>query len=195
MSIRCLDIWTFTYEGLGVYPIWEKYMFFLPTLDGSALILRPKSSINFLHLVLFTINMGSKFPLFSTTGSAVSKIDPTVVGSSRKRFEMLPWLSPIIFYRHIVPLSRLQKNSESALRTSWYPGYGEFFLFCGPLSTWPTQVSDILVVVRGPQTYKNWTSNGRENWGRCIKKWQEHSFVNDNANESVAENWSDRLYE
>ena len=31
-----------TDEGLGIYPLWKKYTFFLPTLDGSVLILRPR---------------------------------------------------------------------------------------------------------------------------------------------------------
>ena len=42
LSIWCLDIWRFTDEGLGIYPIWTKYIFFLSTLDGLASILRPK---------------------------------------------------------------------------------------------------------------------------------------------------------
>ena len=56
-----------TDEGLGIYPIWTKYMFFLPTLDVSDLILRPKQSMNFLHSIIFTVKMGSGFSLFSAT--------------------------------------------------------------------------------------------------------------------------------
>ena len=38
-KLNCLSRWcpailSFTDEGLGIYPIWTKYMFFLPTLDG-----------------------------------------------------------------------------------------------------------------------------------------------------------------
>ena len=41
LSIWHLDIWSFKDEGLGIYPTWTKYLFFLPTLDGPASILRP----------------------------------------------------------------------------------------------------------------------------------------------------------
>ena len=37
-----LDISSFTDEGLDIYPVWTKYMFFMPALDWSASILRPK---------------------------------------------------------------------------------------------------------------------------------------------------------
>ena len=40
---------------------------------------------------------------------------------------------------------------------------------------------------------KEWTSNGGENWGRCFKKHQEHSFVSDNAREAITENWYAQL--
>ena len=49
LSRWCLDIWSLTDEGLGIYPIWKIQIFFLPTLDGSASILRPKYSMDFLH--------------------------------------------------------------------------------------------------------------------------------------------------
>ena len=68
-------------------------------------------------------------------------------------------------------------------------------IVCGPLLTWPTQVSNIFGVGRGPQIYKTWTSNDGDNWGWCCKKWQEHSFVSDNAREAIAENQSARLDE
>ena len=42
---------------------------------------------------------------------------------------------------------------------------------------------------------KNYTSNGGGNWGRCCKKWEEHSFFSYNAGESIAENWSAELDE
>ena len=42
LSRWCLDVWSFTDEGLVKYPVWKEYMFFLPTLGGSASILRPK---------------------------------------------------------------------------------------------------------------------------------------------------------
>ena len=45
-------------------------------------------------------------------------------------------------------------------------------------------------VGRGTQVDKNWTSNGDNNWGWFCKKWQEYSFVSDNAHKSIAENWS-----
>ena len=50
-------------------------------------------------------------------------------------------------------------------------------------------------VGRGPQIYQNWTINGGENLEGCCKKWRENSFVNDNARETIAENWSDRIDE
>ena len=64
LSRWCLDVWSFTNEGLGIYPIWTKYILFLLTLDGSASILRPKESINFLHSVLFTVKTVSLFSPF-----------------------------------------------------------------------------------------------------------------------------------
>ena len=42
LSRWCLDICRFTDEGLGIYPIWKICVFFLPTLDRLASILRPK---------------------------------------------------------------------------------------------------------------------------------------------------------
>ena len=103
--------------------------------------------------------MGSEIYLFSATRLAVSKIDPTLIGSIRKISEMLPSLFPSILYDHIPPLSRLRKNSESAFQTSWHPGYGENIFLTIPLLTWTTQVSNIFGVGRGTQVYKNWTSN------------------------------------
>ena len=67
--------------------------------------------MNFLHSVLFTVKMGSEFSLFSVTSLTVSKIAPAVIGSSRKRCDMLPLLYPSIFYHNILPLLRLQKSS------------------------------------------------------------------------------------
>ena len=49
--------------------------------------------------------------------------------------------------------------------------------------TWHTEMSNIFGVGRGPQIYKNWTSNGGNNWGWCYKKWQECSFVSDYTRE------------
>ena len=34
LSIWCLDILSFTDEGLFIYRIWGEYTFFLPTLNG-----------------------------------------------------------------------------------------------------------------------------------------------------------------
>ena len=100
----CLDIWSFTDKGVGIYPIWTKYMFFLTTLDGSASILRPKKPMNSLHSVLFTVKMSSEYPLFIATSLTVGKIDPEVIRSSRKKCETLPLLYPNILYHHILPL-------------------------------------------------------------------------------------------
>ena len=82
----------------------------------------------------------------------MSKIYPVVIGSIHKRYEMLLSLSPSILYYHILTLSRLGKNSESALRTSWNPGYGENISV--PLLTWPNQVSNLFGVGRRLQIYK-----------------------------------------
>ena len=161
-------------------------MFFLPTLDWSATILWLKSSMNFLHSVIFNVKMGSGFSLFSATSLIVSKIDPAMIVSSRRIFEMLPLLSPSILYHHILTLLRLRKHSASALQNSWHPGYGE--KNCSPLLIWPDQVSSLFVVVSGLQIYKNWTSNGGDNWGLCCKKWQDHSFLSYNSREAIAEN-------
>ena len=82
----------------------------------------------------------------------------------------LPSLSPSILYRLILPLLRLGKNSASARRTSWHPGYDEKNSIYGNLSTWPAYVSHRFVL-EGGQMSKNWTSNAGENWGCCCKKW------------------------
>ena len=132
-SSYCLSIWVFKDEVLGIDPIRTKCTFFFPTLDGSASILWPKESMNFLPSVLSTIKMVSSFPLLRSTRLAVSKLDPAVIGSSRKICEMLPSLYPSILYHHILPLSRLRKSSENALRTLWHPGYGEKTFVCVPL--------------------------------------------------------------
>ena len=50
-------------------------------------------------------------------------------------------------------------------------------------------------VGRGSQIYQYWTINEGENWGWCCKKWQEHSFISDNARETIAENPSALLDE
>lgn len=46
-------------------------------------------------------------------------------------------------------------------------------------------------------SHRVWMSikNGGDKWGRCFKKWKEHSFVSDNARDSITENWSTRLNE
>ena len=54
-----------------------------------------------------------------------------------------------------MPLSRPWKNSESALQTSWHPGYGENIFVAVPLLTWPTKMSNLFGVGRGTQIYKN----------------------------------------
>ena len=114
----------------------------------------------------------------------MSKIDYLLIGSIRRICDMLTLLSPIILYHHILTLSRLRKNSESALQNLWHPGYVENIIICGTLLTWPTQVSIIFSVGKGPQIYKNWTSNGGDNLGDA-EKCQKHSFVNDNAREVI----------
>ena len=120
--------------------------------------------MNFLHSFLLTVKMGSEFSLFSATSLAVSKIDPTEIVSSRKRSCMISSLSPSIMYHHILPLSRLREISEIALRTSWHPGNGDFFV-TAPLLTFPTKASNLFCVGRKTQIYKNWIINGGENWG------------------------------
>ena len=121
--------------------------------------------MNLPHLVLFTVKIGSQLSLFSETSLAVSKIEPVVIGSSRKRCDMIPFFSPSILYHHILPLSRLQKKSKSALQTLWHPGHGEKNFICSLLLTCTTQVSNPFGFGRGPQIYKSWTSNGGNNWG------------------------------
>ena len=108
---------------------------------------------------------GLKITLFGATSLTMIKIYPEVIGSSRKRYDMLPFLFPSIFYYHILPLLILWKNSEIAILTLWHPGYGDFFSICGPILTWPNQVSNLFGVGRGTQIYKKWTSNGGKNWG------------------------------
>ena len=78
---------------------------------------------------------------------------------------MLYSLPPSILYEHILTLTRLQKNSETELQTSWKPGYGEIIFGCVTLLTWPTEVSNLFGVGRGTQIYINWTINGGKIWG------------------------------
>ena len=85
-----------TDEGLCIYQIWTKYTLFLPTLGGSSSILRQKISMNFLHIIILTVKMGSGFPFLNATRLEVSEIDPVVIVSSCKICEMLPLLSPSI---------------------------------------------------------------------------------------------------
>ena len=87
-----------------LYIQYGKYIFFLPTLDGLASIIRQKSSMNFLHYVVFTVKMGLEYSLFGETSLTVSKVDLTVIGPSRKRCDMLPLLSPSILYHRILSL-------------------------------------------------------------------------------------------
>ena len=89
----------------------------------------------------------------------MSKIDPAVIGSSRKICDMLPSLFPSILFHHILPLFILRKNSEGALRTR---GIQDMVIFsvCVTLLTWPTYVSNVFGVGRGLKTYKNGLSMG-----------------------------------
>ena len=113
--------------------------------------------------------MCSELSLFSATRLSVSKIDHAVIVSSRKICGIHPLLSPSILYRHILPLSRLQKISEIALRTAWQPGYGENSFVWVPLLTWPTQVSNLFDAGREPQIYKNGLAMGVKIWGDADK--------------------------
>ena len=92
--------------------------------------------------------MGSVLSLFSATRLALSKIYPTVIVSSGRICDMIYFLSPSILYHHILPLSRPHKSSESALRTSWHPGYGENIFVWAPILAWPTQVSNLFGIGR-----------------------------------------------
>ena len=52
---------------------------------------------------------------------------------------------------------------------------------------------NIFGVGRGAANLDNCTSNGADNWGWCCKKWQEHTFVSDNACEAIVETWSAQI--
>ena len=77
---------------------------------------------------------------------------------------MLPLLSPSILPLHPDLVQTLEK-SASAFKTLCCPGYDENVFIYGSLLTWYTQVSNLFSDGRGPQIYKNWTSNGGDNWG------------------------------
>ena len=83
------------------------------------------------------------------------------------------WGDSLFIPKYIVPPHptpvKTSENPESALRTSWHPGYGENIFVAIPPFTWPNQVSNIFGVGRGAQIYKKWTINGGENWGWCWK--------------------------
>ena len=173
-------------KGL-VYTLYGKYirLFFPPWMGWPQYLDQSNqwiSSIQFFSL----LKWAQDFSFFGVTRLAVSKTYPAVIGSSCNIYEMLPLLSRSILYHHILPLLRLRKNSASALRTSWHPGYDENIFICGPLLPWPTCMSNLFRVWRGPQIYQNWTIGGGDNWGWCCKKWQEHSFVSDNVCEAIA---------
>ena len=108
------------YMGIAILSAWyrsntDKIYFLFFTLDWLASILRTKSSMNLLHSFIFNVKMVSQFFHFSATSLIAGKIDPAVIGSSRKICEMLLLLSPSILYHHVLSLLRLWKNSESAL--------------------------------------------------------------------------------
>ena len=114
------------------------------------------------------------------------------MGSSLKRYKIIPQLSPSILYHHILNFLRLWKNSASELQTQSHPGYDDFFIICIPVLTYPTYVYNIFGLESGPQIYRYWTRNGGDNQWRCCKKWQQNSFVTDNAREYIIENCSTR---
>ena len=62
LSRWCLDIWSFIDEVLGIYPIWKIYILFLPSLDGSASIIRPKKSMNFSIKLFSLLKWAHNFP-------------------------------------------------------------------------------------------------------------------------------------
>ena len=124
--------------------------------------------MNLLHQVIFIIKMGSSFTLFSATRLSVSKIDPAVIWSSRKIYDMISLLSLSILYHHILPLVRLWKDLKVHFELSGTQDMVNFFV-CNSLLTSPTQVFSIFGVGRGPKIYKNWTRNGGENWEWCWK--------------------------
>ena len=91
---------------------------------------------------------------------------------------MLPSLSSSILSHHILPLSRLTKNSKSSLRTLWHPGYGENKFVCVPLLTWPTQVSNLFGVGRERKSTKNGLTLGLTIGGGAAKNCKNtHLFA------------------
>ena len=51
------------------------------------------------------------------------------------------------------------------------------FFDCGPLSTWPDQVSNLFGFGRGAQIYKNWTSDGGDNWDDAAKSGKNAHLI------------------
>ena len=51
----------------------------------------------------------------------------------------------LVIPKYIVPPHpahvKTSEKSESALQTSWHPGYGENIFVCVPLLTWPNNVT------------------------------------------------------
>ena len=120
--------------------------------------------MDFLHSIFQLLKCAQGFPSQKNEVQEI-KIYPVSLGPTRRRCEMLPSLSSIILYHHILPLTRLWKNYEIALQTSWHPGYGKYKLHYILLLTWYTQVSNLFCVGKGRQIYKNCTRNGGNNWG------------------------------
>ena len=92
----------------------------------------------------------------------MNKTDPAVIISRHKICEMLPSSFPSILYHQMLPLSRLRKNSESAIWTFWHLRYEEKFSIAA-------QVSNIFVVGRRPQIYKNGLTTGVKFGGDAVK--------------------------
>ena len=100
------------------------------------------------------LKMGSEFSLFIATSLAVIKKYPSLIGSNRKRCEMLPSSSPIILYHHILfvvdTLETIRKCTSNVVPSRiWW-----IFFVRGPLLTCSTWVSNLFGVVRGAQIHK-----------------------------------------
>ena len=83
------------------------------------------------------------------------------------------WDASLVIPKYIVsPHPALVETSEKFCKCTsnfvapriWWNSF-----VCGPLSTWPTQVSNLFSVGRGQQIYKNWTDDEGDNWGDAAK--------------------------
>ena len=99
--------------------------------------------MNFLHSIILTVKMGSGFSIFRSMILELSSSYHALIGSSSKRFELLPPLFSSILYYHILSMSSLWKNIQVRF---------DFYVAHNMILTYPTYVPNRVDVGMGTQT-------------------------------------------